>query len=194
MDCGVKLKKLAQLPSFDGLLDTVRHLTDVDWDKHKEIQIKLTGGRTGEAIYLYLNDQIRSREFTNVDVRRLLPGTVLEKTVMDMVNNEIRPHYPDCQLFRVQFTRMPAGGVIEPHWDTGFLSLVHRLHVPVITNKDVVFTIDDEDFVLEPGWLYELNNLVRHSVANNSSEGRVHLLVDLLPRDDKRFFRLTYHD
>ena len=77
---------------------------------------------------------------------------------------------------------------------TGFLSLVHRLHVPVTTNKGVVFTIDDEDFYLEPGWLYELNNLLRHSVANNSSESRVHLLVDLLPRDDNRFFGLTYHD
>lgn len=194
MDCGVKLKKLAQMPSFDRLLDTVSGLTELDWDRHKEIQIKLTGGRAGEAIYLYLNDQIRKRDFTNVDVRRLLPGTALEQSVMEMVNNDIRPHYPDCQLFRVQFTRMPPGGVIEPHWDTGFLSLVHRLHVPVITNEGVVFTIDDESFFLEPGWLYELNNLVRHSVVNNSSEGRVHLLVDLLPIDENRFFKLTYHD
>ncbi len=193
MDCGVKLKKLAQLPSIDGLLEMVRSLTDADWDLHKEIQIKLTGGRNGEAIYFYLNDQIRTPQFTNVDVRRLLPGTPLEKCVMDLVNNEMRPHYPDTQIFRVQFARMPAGGVIEPHWDVGFLKLVHRLHVPVITNENVIFTIDDENFYLEPGWLYELNNRARHSVANNSTESRVHLLVDLLPKDDNRFFRLTYH-
>lgn len=193
MDCGVKLKKLAQLSSFESLLDMVRNLTEADWDRHKEIQIKLTGGRNGEAIYFYLNDQIRTPQFTHVDVRRLLPGTPLEKCVMDMVHNEMQPHYPDTQIFRVQFARMPAGGVIEPHWDVGFLKLVHRLHVPIITNEDVVFTIGEENFYLEPGWLYELNNQFRHSVANNSSQSRIHLLVDLLPKDDNRFFRLTYH-
>lgn len=34
---------------------------------------------------------------------------------------------------------------------------------------------------MEPGYAYEMNNMVNHGVVNPTNIGRVHLMVDLIP-------------
>ena len=60
-----------------------------------------------------------------------------------------------------------------------------------MTHPDVNFQVDGERFTLEEGHLYELNNTRRHSVRNESSLDRVHLLVDMLPNDEAE---ILYHE
>ena len=104
--------------------------------------------------------------------------------VAALIERDILPSFPDCDMMRVQVAELPPGEVIEPHRDIGILTQVHRLHVPLVTHRDV-------NFFIQEGRLYDLNNAVMHSVANESDVMRVHLLVDLMPHS---LARARYHD
>jgi hypothetical protein len=54
----------------------------------------------------------------------------------------------------------------------------HKIHIPVVTNPDVRFLIDQGEYVLERGRAYEVNNRRPHEVRNNSGEDRLHLIFD----------------
>ena len=71
---------------------------------------------------------------------------------------------------------------ILPHTDSGWFVNTHRIHIPIITHPDIFFTIVDKKVHLEKGSIYELNNIVLHSVVNPTDLGRVHLMVDILPK------------
>lgn len=71
---------------------------------------------------------------------------------------------------------------ILPHTDGGWFVDTHRLHIPIITHPDIIFTLTNKRVHLKKGWIYELNNLVEHGVQNPTSVGRVHLMVDILPK------------
>ena len=80
---------------------------------------------------------------------------------------------------RATLVRLNAGGSISQHQDNNFsLTHSHRVHVPVITNDDVTFTVGSESINMRPGEVIEINNRRLHSVENNGSEHRVHLILD----------------
>lgn len=82
----------------------------------------------------------------------------------------------------VVFAKLPPSKVITPHSDPGFyLSIVHRLHIPIFTNEHCYFCLDNHKIHMEEGFLYEINNLMVHSVENNGNTDRIHLIVDIIP-------------
>jgi quercetin dioxygenase-like cupin family protein len=85
----------------------------------------------------------------------------------------------------VRLLRLTPGSVIKEHTDheyTGDDGTL-RIHIPVITNPDVVFLLNGTRIVMEAGsaWVLRLND--PHSVANNGATNRVHMLVDLTMND-----------
>lgn len=84
----------------------------------------------------------------------------------------------------VVYPRMPAQTNIGQHIDRGYyLKTVHRLHIPIVTNPDVYFLIGDTKFHMEEGRVYEINNQQRHGVSNSGDTQRIHLIVDIIPRN-----------
>lgn len=82
----------------------------------------------------------------------------------------------------VVYARLPPNKTISEHFDPGFyLSVVHRLHIPIFTNEECYFTLNKKSFHMEEGVLYEINNLMKHSVENNGTKDRIHLIVDIIP-------------
>lgn len=82
-------------------------------------------------------------------------------------------------FIRTILTRLPAGGEIKPHIDEGeSLKRCHRIHLPIISNPDSQFCVGQLKFHMPEGQLWEINNRRTHSVRNNGSEGRVHLILD----------------
>lgn len=79
------------------------------------------------------------------------------------------------------FVKLKPNTSILPHTDGGWFNNTHRVHVPIITDKRILFFLEDKKFHLERGTIYELNNLVLHGVENPTDIGRVHLMVDILP-------------
>jgi hypothetical protein len=96
----------------------------------------------------------------------------------------------DARVYKLMFAKLPGGGKVQPHVDTGLvLRIVHRIHVPVITNHQVVTSIDGHCFSLQAGHIYNFNNTLRHEVHNQSSEDRIHLIIDI---QDKSIFNNQY--
>lgn len=77
---------------------------------------------------------------------------------------------------------MPPGAKIYPHNDKSKLyDLAHRVHLPLVTNENVKFSIDNVEYHFKAGQFFEFNNKLVHSVDNNSELFRIHLVMDLIP-------------
>lgn len=50
-----------------------------------------------------------------------------------------------------------------------------RIHIPIYTNVDSNWVIDDEEYHMEPGWVYIVNTTLPHSIENTGTTSRVHL-------------------
>ena len=80
---------------------------------------------------------------------------------------------------RINLAKLLPGGSIPEHMDTNFsLTHSHRIHVPVVTNDQVVFSVGGETMKLGEGEVWEINNKKAHWVENKGVEARVHLIVD----------------
>lgn len=80
---------------------------------------------------------------------------------------------------RAILTRLPPGGEIHPHVDEGYsLKRCHRIHVPVVSNSNVLFRVGELTFHMPVGEMWEINNRRIHAVKNGGAEARVHLIMD----------------
>jgi hypothetical protein len=86
-----------------------------------------------------------------------------------------------CPVFRVRLSNLAAGQAINPHRDRGDCWAVGkvRLHIPVVTNPDVWFFVDDQRAVMNEGELWYADVAPLHMVFNRGTEDRVHLMLDL---------------
>jgi quercetin dioxygenase-like cupin family protein len=87
---------------------------------------------------------------------------------------------------RASLVRLQPGCSIAEHQDNNFsLTHSHRVHFPILTNDDVLFTVGRETINMREGELYEINNRRMHAVRNNGSTDRVHLILDFVLPGEK---------
>lgn len=105
------------------------------------------------------------------------------REVLQPVVEHIARFYQDNGfVVRVLLAKLLAGGTIEEHVDFGYSLLgVHRIHVPIVTNDDVLFHVGGESKNMRAGEFWEIDNSQKHAVDNNSKEDRIHLIVDWMP-------------
>ena len=85
-------------------------------------------------------------------------------------------------IYNIQFSLLPPSSSIKPHYDYGLnFSLSHRVHLPIKTNNQSIFSIEDQHFNFKCNQLVEINNKREHSVVNNSDIDRIHLIIDYIP-------------
>jgi hypothetical protein len=86
-----------------------------------------------------------------------------------------------CPKQVVRLLALPPGGRIEEHVDgrTDFDCGSIRLHLPIVTHEDVVFTVGGVRQRWSPGELWWADFALPHSVFNESPIRRVHLVIDL---------------
>ena len=115
--------------------------------------------------------------------------SLLNKPIMEPIR-EIISRLP-CKFERIRLMKLAAGKSLRKHNDNidqGIESKkIVRIHVPIRTNSEVVFTMyendededdDGEKLNLKAGHFYYLDVTKPHSVSNNSSIDRYHLVVD----------------
>ena len=74
--------------------------------------------------------------------------------------------------------KLLTNGSIPHHVDQGeTLSKSHRMHLPIITNEQNLFSVGDSEVHMKAGELWEINNRREHGVVNGGSEDRIHLIV-----------------
>lgn len=99
--------------------------------------------------------------------------------------DKIESVYKNGEPKRVMLVSLPAGCNVKPHVDLGYhLQNCHRIHLPIITDKDVQFIVDGNIIPMCEGVLVEINNNVLHSVINRSLQNRVHLIIDWGSKND----------
>ncbi|MCK9394148.1 MAG: aspartyl/asparaginyl beta-hydroxylase domain-containing protein [Methylobacter sp.] len=88
-----------------------------------------------------------------------------------------------CETCSVRLMALAPGGVISEHTDAGtnFEDGVARLHIPIITDPDVLFWLDDEPVHFAVGGTWYMNANCRHRVENRSAVHRIHLVLDCIP-------------
>lgn len=106
------------------------------------------------------------------------------------VRELLRP-YGDT-VHRVRFMRLkPGGGELERHTDQvdpdsgGSLGKLARLHFPIKTNSNVLFTVWNvegkaEQVHMNEGECWFLDTRKPHRAVNGGTEERIHLVVDIL--------------
>ena len=82
-------------------------------------------------------------------------------------------------ISRALLVRLRAGGRIHPHVHSGYpLMESRRIHIPLLTNSEVYFTVGGESRAMAEGELWEIDNARTHGVENTSDQSRVHLIID----------------
>lgn len=85
---------------------------------------------------------------------------------------------------RVMLARMRPGGVIHPHIDANpAAKWPHKIHVPLVTNPDVVCFFGGQERHFRCGEAVEVNNLAPHWVRNGGDTDRVHLIFEYFDAD-----------
>lgn len=99
--------------------------------------------------------------------------------IIKKLNKKLHLSYGKGKIIKMILTKLKSKSEIYSHVDEGpQFELSHRIHIPIITNQDVIFTVNDEKKVMNENEMWEINNLKVHSVINNSSIDRIHLIVD----------------
>ena len=104
------------------------------------------------------------------------------KAVLDAFN---------CEAGRVRIMKLMPGSIIREHRDTydevsDYAFGQVRLHIPVVTNDKVVFTVDGKNIKMKAGRLYYVNFSKKHYVRNDGNEPRTHFVLDLKVNDSLR--------
>ncbi len=86
-----------------------------------------------------------------------------------------------CEKTLVRLLKLTPGSRISEHTDPdlSFWNKFARIHIPILTNDQVQFTLDGEALKMKPGECWFGEFCKPHSVANNGHSNRIHLVVDL---------------
>jgi hypothetical protein len=103
------------------------------------------------------------------------------KSCIDKILLELKKYYNFSDYLSL-IARLKPKTSVGIHVDgTDLLSTCHRIHIPLITNKDCLYKIDDTIWHMEKGMIYEIDNMRKHGTENNGSDFRVHLIINLYP-------------
>lgn len=91
----------------------------------------------------------------------------------------------ECELTSVRFLKLSVGAHIRRHRDyqLGFEDGEIRIHIPVLTNPQVEFILDDNKVDMKEGEVWYLNFNLYHSVYNGGMTDRTHLVIDCVVND-----------
>lgn len=78
----------------------------------------------------------------------------------------------------VLLTKLPPGGEIYPHTDSGWHAAYYdKYYVPIINEKGSKFIFPDGEFEANPGEVWAFRNDVTHAIENNSETQRISMIV-----------------
>ena len=187
------LKELTLEPCTEDLTEAAEFLDNLDFTK---VKTKYTKGSDWTAISLYgygpkITDILKPGVLkSSVQIDEKLQWTNLhEATPLNPVF-KILENLP-CKYERVRFMKLEAGKVIGKHSDKIDKDLgfddgqIVRIHVPIRTNSDVVFSLFESprskvpyEYSLKTGHYYYTDVTKPHAVRNMSDVDRIHLVVD----------------
>jgi len=148
----------------------------VDWNDKKfdRPELPLVGGRLCTLPYLIRN--LEQKVYTS-DQNKLI------KSIMPIVN-DFNKLFSDYIPIRGEVVNLLPGRSLDLHVDIyWFHKYSKRIHIPLYTNNECMQIFENRNYHLEAGYAYEINNRIFHSASNNGETPRVHIILDLLPKE-----------
>lgn len=99
--------------------------------------------------------------------------------VAPVVERVVALFAPGARVDTFQLSAVLPGHSIPPHLDEQPESWLARVHVPLLTNAESFFVVEDERFAMPIGAAYRVNTLRRHAVENRGTTPRVHFMFDV---------------
>lgn len=87
-----------------------------------------------------------------------------------------------CEKESVRLLALSPGSIIKPHKDRGcsYQDGSFRIHIPILTNKSVNFTVDGKELFLDEGTCWYMDFGKTHHIENRGETNRVHLIMDCI--------------
>jgi len=132
-----------------------------------------------ETFFIFTNEELLNTPigliYRNItkSVLNLVPGTILRGALIRLMPGSDIPLHMD-----------------DPH---EVLQASHRVHLPVITEPEVIFSYLHMDKHMEKNVLLEISNTIPHRVFHGGKNLRYHLLYDILPPDYTGKFNIVAH-
>ena len=102
------------------------------------------------------------------------------RDLTDLVLKDLANYVPGIPV-RIFYAKLLPGDSISTHIDAGSIFKVsHRCHLPIVAPDGIRFFCSRDTYSPTEGKWFEINNCLPHSVINNASEERIHLIVDIL--------------
>jgi len=186
------MEELVRTIKFPITFDTERLKADVqkvvkqNWTDHyntndysgkwTSIALMSKSGKSND-IYALPNNE---KPITNTEI---LDSCDYFKTVLDGFQFE---------KTAVRLLQLSVGAEVKPHSDhcLGYEDGFFRLHIPIITNKEVEFILDGNRVIMNEGECWYIDANFIHSVANRGTIDRIHLVIDGIRNEwtDRLFF------
>ena len=162
------INRLAQIPQ------------DAWGDSDRAHQFEIHGQT--QALLLVYDDDFRHCNPTTLDIYSQFENEL--KPLLDFIAEYF---HHDGFVVRLIFAKLQGHGKIPRHADRAYSLLkCHRIHIPIITNDQVFFTVGGEQKVMCPGEMWEINNATFHAVDNRGDEDRIHMIIDWVPNSTVR--------
>ena len=85
----------------------------------------------------------------------------------------------NVEFGRIFISKLHANAKIDLHTDQGkYFSYYDRFHYTITEAKDNIFSIREEDCLLNTDSLYWVNNHVPHWLENRSNNDRINIIID----------------
>lgn len=169
-----RFRFLGDYPHVDSLIEDVDSLGDAEWTYFTYRQKTIVGHRDTETVPLLFDWKRRTRHIEHRNFPRFAKH-------LDALSSLLREFNEPHIVKRANLVKLKAQSEIAPHVDKGeFLSSLNRLHIPIKTNDDCFFIVGSEMQRFRIGSIWEINNTDEvHSVHNNGSTDRIHLIIDV---------------
>ena len=156
----------------------VKSLSQKDWEEFNFRQNTYKVHRNTETIPLIFDTDFRSENPTYLDKSKDF------KDELNLCKEVFKKVYGEGLLIRAILVKLKANSSVDPHIDKGdSLQKCFRVHIPIITNENVYFTVGNETKIFKEGEFWEINNSGKiHSVENKSMKGRVNLIADWIKK------------
>lgn len=77
---------------------------------------------------------------------------------------------------------LPGASLTAQGITSEYISSIKRSHIPIITNDQAFFAVNNTEINMKEGFWYEINTMLpSYSIRNDGSESRYHLVIDILP-------------
>jgi len=175
--------------------DTIRELGDVDispllkllpllaheWDKDQDFDINPNKKKLLSQVQ-HINFRWSDKRKEPVSYFDLPLWDKYKEVLLPIMQKTVQPlGYEQGYFSRVMLAKMLPGTVIPEHID-GHIGgwIAHKIHIPLITNEQVTFSIAGTPYHFAAGKAYEVNNGAPHAVSNLGDTARIHFIFEYL--------------